>query len=248
MSWKGAQCRWVTAFEIAKVKAMILAAGRGERMRPFSDALPKALLPVGGKQLIVWILENLAAAGFNEIVINHAHLGSLIESALGDGTRFGVHLAYSPETQALETAGGIANALPLLGDEPFLVVNADIFCDLDFKILRPKLPSMAESGYLAHLVLVDNPGHHPQGDFGITHDKVILTAQQKFTYSGIGLYHPAFFANVARSAKAKLAPLLHAQIEAGKVSGERYRGLWMDVGTPERLHELEALLQAKRTR
>ncbi len=227
---------------------MILAAGRGERMRPFSNALPKALLPAGDKPLIEWILENLAAAGFNEIVINHAHLGSLIKSALADGARFGVHLAYSPEKEALETAGGIANALPLLGDEPFLVVNADIFCELDFKLLLPKLPSMAESGYLAHLVLVDNPEHHPQGDFGLTQGKVTLAGQQKLTYSGIGLYRPAFFVNVARGTKAKLAPLLHAQIEAGKVSGERYRGLWMDVGTPERLHELDALLQAKRTR
>ena len=217
-------------------------------MRPFSNALPKALLPAGDKPLIEWILENLAAAGFNEIIINHAHLGNLIESALGDGARFGVHLAYSPETQALETAGGIANALPLLGDEPFLAVNADIFCDLDFRLLLPKLPSMAECGYLAHLVLVDNPEHHPQGDFGLTHHKVLLSGQHKLTYSGIGLYHPAFFTSVARGIKAKLAPLLHAQIKAGKVSGERYRGLWMDVGTPERLRELDTLLQAKRTR
>ena len=215
-------------------------------MRPFSNALPKALLPAGDKPLIEWILENLAAAGFNEIIINHAHLGNLIESALGDGARFGVHLAYSPETQALETAGGIANALPLLGDEPFLAVNTDIFCDLDFRLLLPKLPSMAECGYLAHLVLVDNPEHHPQGDFGLMQGKVTLAGQQKLTYSGIGFYHPAFFAGVARGTMARLAPLLHTQIEAGKVGGEHYRGLWMDVGTPERLRELDALLQAKR--
>ncbi len=227
---------------------MVLAAGRGERMRPFSDAAPKALLSAGGKPLIVWILENLAAAGFNEIVINHAHLGSLIESALGNGARFGVSIVYSPEIQALETAGGIANALSLLGDEPFLVVNADIYCELEFKSLLTKMRSMAEIGNLAHLVLVDNPEHHPQGDFGLTHDKVILTGEQKLTYSGIGLYHPEFFVNVARGAKAKLTPLLHAQIEAGKVGGEHYRGLWLDIGTPERLHELDALLQAKRTR
>lgn len=230
------------------IKAMILAAGRGKRMRPFSNVLPKALLSAGDKPLIVWILENLAAAGFNEIIINHAHLGSLIESALGDGARFGVHLAYSPEKEALETAGGIAHALPLLGDKPFLVVNADIFCKLDFKLLPPKLRSMTESGYLAHLVLVDNPEHHPQGDFGLTQGKVTLADQRKLTYSGIGFYHPAFFASVARGTKAKLGPLLRAQIEAGKVGGERYRGLWMDVGTPERLRELNALLQAKRAR
>ena len=230
------------------MKVMILAAGRGERMRPFSDAVPKALLPAGGKPLIVWILENLAAAGFNEIVINHAHLGSLIESALADGTRFGVRIAYSPEKQALETAGGIANALPLLGDEPFLVVNADIYCELDFKSLLPKVRSMAESGNLAHLVLVDNPGHNRQGDFVLTQGKVTLTGQHKLTFSGIGLYHSAFFANVARGTKAKLAPLLHARIEAGKVGGEHYRGLWLDVGTPERLHALDTLLQAKRAR
>ena len=217
-------------------------------MRPFSDALPKALLPAGDKPLIMWILENLAAAGFNEIIINHAHLGSLIESALGDGARFGVHLAYSPEKEALETAGGIANALPLLGDEPFLVTNADIFCELDFKLLLPKVRSMAESGYLAHLVLVDNPEHHPQGDFGLMQGKVTLAGQQKLTYSGIGFYHPAFFASVARGTIARLAPLLHIQIEAGKVSGEHYRGLWLDVGTPERLHALDTLLRAKRAR
>jgi len=217
-------------------------------MRPLSNALPKALLPAGDKPLIEWMLIKLAAAGFNEIIINHAHLGNLIESALGDGARFGVHLAYSRETHALETAGGIANALPLLGDVPFLVVNADIFCELDFRLLLPRLPSMVDSRYLAHLVLVDNPKHHPQGDFGLMHDKVLLTGQHQLTYSGIGLYHPAFFTNVARGAKAKLAPLLHAQIEAGKVSGERYRGLWLDVGTPERLRELNALLQAKHAR
>jgi MurNAc alpha-1-phosphate uridylyltransferase len=230
------------------MKAMILAAGRGERMRPFSDALPKALLSAGGKPLIVWILENLAAAGFNEIVINHAHLGSLIESALADGARFGVHIAYSPEKEALETAGGIANALPLLGDEPFLVVNADIYCELDFKSLLPKARSMSESGNLAHLMLVDNPEHHPQGDFVLTQGRVTLTGQHKLTFSGISLYHPAFFASVARGAKAKLAPLLHAQIEAGKVGGKHYRGLWLDIGTPERLHILDSLLQTKRAR
>ena len=217
-------------------------------MRPFSDALPKALLSAGGKPLIVWILENLAAAGFNEIIINHAHLGSLIETALGDGTRFGVRLAYSPEKEALETAGGIANALSMLGDNPFLVVNADIFCELDFKLLPPKLRSMTESGYLAHLVLVDNPKHHPQGDFGLMQGKVTPAGQRKLTYSGIGLYHPAFFASVARGTKAKLAPLLHAHIAAGKVGGEHYRGLWLDVGTPERLHELDTLLRAKSAR
>ena len=230
------------------MKAMILAAGRGKRMRPFSNALPKALLSAGDKPLIVWILENLAAAGFNEIIINQAHLGSLIESALGDGARFGVHLAYSPEKEALETAGGIANALPLLGDEPFLVVNADIFCELDFKLLPPKLRSMTESGYLAHLVLVENPEHHRQGDFGLTQGKVTLASQNKLTYSGIGLYHPAFFSGVACGTKARLAPLLRTQIEAGKVGGEHYRGLWLDVGTPERLHALDTLLRAKRAR
>jgi MurNAc alpha-1-phosphate uridylyltransferase len=230
------------------VKAMILAAGRGERMRPFSDVLPKALLPTGGKPLIVWILESLAAAGFNEIIINHAHLGNLIESALGDGTDFGVRIAYSPEEQALETAGGIANALPLLGDKPFLVVNADIYCELDFKSLPLKAHGMAQSGVLAHLVLVDNPEHHPQGDFGLMQGKVTLAGQHKLTYSGIGLYHPAFFANFARGTKAKLAPLLHTQIEAGRVGGEHYRGLWLDAGTPERLHALDTLRHARRAR
>ena len=227
---------------------MILAAGRGERMRPFSDSLPKALLPAAGKPLIVWIVENLAAAGFKEIIINHAHLGNLIESRLGDGASFGVHFAYSPETQALETAGGIANALPLIGEAPFLVVNADIFCELDLKVLMPKARGMAESGYLAHLVLVDNPEHHPQGDFSLTQSIVTLKGRHKLTYSGIGLYHPAVFASVARGTKAKLAPLLRTQIKTGKVSGEHYRGLWLDVGTPERLDALDSLLRAKAAR
>jgi len=227
---------------------MILAAGRGERMRPVSDALPKALLPAAGKPLIMWTLENLAAAGFREIVINYAHLGKLIETALGDGTRFGVRIAYSPEKQALETAGGIANALPLIGDEPFLVVNADIYCEIDYKLLLPVARSLAETGYLAHLVMVDNPEHHQQGDFGLEQGKATVHGLPKFTYSGIGIYQPVLFANVARGTKAKLAPLLRDQIEAGKVSGEHYQGLWMDIGTPERLQELDRLLRANPAR
>jgi len=236
----------VTTFEFAKVRAMILAAGRGERMRPVSDLLPKALLPAAGKPLIVWILENLAAAGFKEIVINHAHLGNLIETALGDGARFGVHITYSPEAQALETAGGIANALPLIGNQPFVVVNADIFCEFDFKLLKSKAGNFVASGCVAHLVLVDNPDHHRQGDFGLARGKVTLQGQPQLTYSGIGLYHPAAFAGVAPGAKAKLAPLLRAQIEAGKVTGEQFHGLWMDIGTSERLRALDTLLRAKR--
>ena len=228
------------------MKAMILAAGRGERMRPVSDVLPKALLPAADKPLIVWTLENLAAAGFEEIVINHAHLGNLIEAALGDGAEFGVRIAYSPEKQALETAGGIANALPLIGDQPFVVVNADIYCELDFKSLLPKARSVTESGYLAYLVMVDNPEYHRQGDFGLAQGKVTALGLPKLTYSGIGIYQPVFFAKVARGAKAKLAPLLRSQIEAGKVGGERYHGLWMDVGTPQRLHELDILLRSRR--
>ncbi|HSS46630.1 MAG TPA: nucleotidyltransferase family protein [Burkholderiales bacterium] len=232
------------------MRAMILAAGHGERMRPLSDTTPKLLLPVGDKPLIAWILENLAAAGFHEIVINHSHFGKQIESALGDGAGIGVRIVYSPERQALETAGGIAQALPLLGAQPFLVVNGDIYCDLDFRQLLPQLNRMREKpdSDRAYLVLVDNPGHHPEGDFALEQNRVTLSETQKLTFSGIGLYHPALFAGVPQGGKMKLAPLLLDQIAAGKVGGEHYHGLWRDVGTPERLRELDELLKSQPAR
>ncbi|MEW6165155.1 MAG: N-acetylmuramate alpha-1-phosphate uridylyltransferase MurU [Pseudomonadota bacterium] len=220
------------------MKAMILAAGRGERMRPLTDRTPKPLLPVAGKPLIVWQLERLARAGFREIVINHAHLGDQIEAQLGDGDAWSLRIRYSAEPQgALETAGGIANALPLLGDAPFLVVNGDIYCDWDF--------SRARIGdALAHLVMVGNPAHHPEGDFALTHEKVSADGTAKLTFSGIGIYRPGLFAGLAPGRPAKLAPLLRAAIAAGRVTGERHGGRWEDVGTPERLAALDAELRA----
>ncbi len=216
---------------------MILAAGRGERMRPLTDRTPKPLLPVAGKPLIVWHLERLARAGIHEIVINHAHLGDQIEALLGEGDAWNVNIRYSAEPQgALETAGGIANALPLLGNAPFLVINGDIFCDWDAGRAREALAS----DMLAHLVLVDNPPHHPAGDFTLHDGKVGAGGTaSNLTFSGIGIYRPAFFADIARGTSARLAPLLNEAIAAGQVSGEYHAGRWVDVGTPERLKALD---------
>ncbi|MDP2751258.1 MAG: nucleotidyltransferase family protein [Rhodocyclaceae bacterium] len=208
---------------------MILAAGRGERMRPLTDHTPKPLLPVAGKPLIVWHLERLARAGFHEIVINYAHLGEQIVALLDEGRAWGVSIRYSAEpTGALETAGGIRHALPLLGDEPFLVINGDIWCDFDLTKL-PLLPPQD----LAHLVLVPNPPHHPEGDF-------IFADQEKLTFSGIGLYRPALFAELECNQSAKLAPLLHRAMNENRLSCERFDGRWFDVGTPERLMEIDS--------
>lgn len=223
---------------------MILAAGRGERMRPLTDHTPKPLLMAGGKPLIVWHIERLVAAGISDLVINHAHLGIKIEQALGDGRQFGARIRYSDEGTALETAGGIAYALHLLGDAPFAVVNGDVYCDYDFAHLPQHASRLANSDDLAHLVLVDNPEHNPKGDFGLQARRVTDSAP-KFTFSGIGLYQPELFAGIARGSKAPLAPLLREQIAQGRVSGEHHRGLWMDIGTPQRLAELDKMLTAK---
>ena len=221
------------------MRAMILAAGRGERMRPLTDHTPKPLLKIGGKPLIVWHLERLAKAGFKEVIVNHAHLGAQIEAALGSGAPWGLHIQYSPEKIALETAGGIANALPLLGEKPFLVVNGDVFCEIDFAGLH------LENGKLAHLVLVDNPPQHNQGDFALEKGLVKNTGTQMLTFSGIGVYHPDLFKTIIRGDAAKLAPLLrHAMLEE-KVAGAYFSGVWHDIGTPERLAALDALLQKK---
>jgi MurNAc alpha-1-phosphate uridylyltransferase len=218
------------------MKAMILAAGRGERMRPLTDALPKPLLALRGRPLIEWIIESLARAGITELVINHAHLGLRIEEALADGARLGVRIRYSAEGQALETAGGIARALPLLGAEPFLAVNGDLYCDFDFSALARR-----DLGTdLAHLVLVPNPPHHPQGDFVLQDGRLLTRGQSAFTFAGIGLYSPALFSGVPSGHKAQLAPLLRAAMDAGRVGGELHRGQWHDVGTPERLAALNA--------
>lgn len=218
------------------MKAMILAAGRGERMRPLTDHTPKPLLKVGDKPLIVWHLERLAAAGFKEIVINHAHLGSQIEAALGDGSIWGVHIQYSPEKIALETAGGIANAMHLLGDALFLVVNGDVFTDIDFSVLKLAAPD------LAHLVMVDNPPQHAAGDFALCNGRLVADGSEKLTFSGIGIYHPKLFADITPGEAAKLAPLLKAAMTQGLVGGSHHRGMWHDVGTPERLQAVDSQL------
>ncbi len=222
------------------MKAMILAAGRGERMRPLTDHTPKPLLVAGGKPLIVWHLERLAAAGFREIVINHAHLGAQIEAALGNGSTWGLSIAYSPEPPgALETAGGIATALPLLGNTPFLVVNGDVYCDWDFNQARQLASARA------HLVMVANPAHHAGGDFSLDGKRVIhANCEQTLTYAGISVFSPAFFAGVPSGTVMKLRPLLDAAIAAGTLTGERFTGRWVDVGTPQRLAELDLELRA----
>ena len=218
------------------MKAMILAAGRGERMRPLTDHTPKPLLLVGGKPLIVWHLERLAQAGFKDVVINHAHLGTQIEAALGNGAQWSLRIQYSPEVTALETAGGIANALPLLGDEPFLVINGDVFTDMDFAHIK-----LAED-CLAHLVLIDNPPQHPQGDFVFENGQIKPEGAVKLTFSGVGVYHPNLFAEVKRGEPAKLAPLLRQEIADNKASAEYFQGVWHDIGTPERLAALNRQL------
>ncbi|AUB83031.1 N-acetylmuramate alpha-1-phosphate uridylyltransferase MurU [Candidatus Thiodictyon syntrophicum] len=219
------------------MRAMILAAGRGNRMRPLTDRVPKPLLPVGGKPLIQYHIERLAAAGVREVVINHAHLGEQIEAALGDGAQWGVTLHYSPEGEgrALETGGGIFKALPLLGPGPFLVVNADIWTDFPFMDLD--LPE----GDLAHLVLVANPPQHPAGDFALDGDRVRRDGEPRYTFSGIGLYRPELFTGCAPGA-FPLAPLLRRAMDQGQAGGHLYRGDWFDIGTPQRLDELNRRL------
>ena len=224
------------------MKAMILAAGRGERMRPLTDHTPKPLLKVGNKPLIVWHLERLVKAGFKEIVINHAHLGAQIEDALKDGSQWDLHIQYSPEKVALETAGGIANALPLLTEngtknEPFLVVNGDVFTEIDFATLSLK------QNMLAHLVLVDNPAQHPNGDFAISNNLLKNDGEKKYTFSGVGVYHPDLFKEIVKGEPAKLAPLLRKAIDNNAATAQYYQGIWHDIGTPQRLAELESALK-----
>jgi len=223
---------------------MILAAGRGERMRPLTDHVPKPLLPAGGRPLIAHLIDRLARAGFTDLVVNVSHFAGQIEHELGNGSRHGVTIAYSHEAQALETGGGIAYALPLLGAAPFVVVNSDIYCDFDFARLASLDPAPAD-GRAAHLVLVDNPAHHPAGDFRLHEGKVLADgAGPRLTFSGIGIYAPALFAGIARGSKCQLAALLRPAMAQGRVTGEHHRGLWMDIGTPQRLAELDALLVA----
>ncbi len=229
------------------MRAMILAAGRGERMRPLTDSTPKVMLEVAGRPLIEWHLDKLRQAGVERVVINHAWLGEQIARHLGDGARFGVEILYSAEKEALESAGGIANALPLIGEHPFMVVNGDVFTDLDFATLGPRVQQLDARQRLAHLVLIANPEHNPQGDFALTGDLARAEGKQQLTFSGIGVYHPALFDGLVRGERARLAPLLRAAMTRGMVSGERYDGLWVDVGTPQRLADLDRLLRLRKS-
>ena len=222
---------------VKSMKAMILAAGRGERMRPLTNDTPKPLLEVAGKPLIVRLIEQLARAGVRELVINVSHFGERIERYLAEGARWGVSIAYSREAEPLETAGGIATALPLLGAAPFMVVNGDIHTDFDFGRLRASPPTRGEA--VAHLVLIENPPHHPRGDFALTGKRVSNDGPARHTFSGIGVYAPELFAPVAAGTKYQLANLLRPQIEAERVTGEYFDGRWTDVGTPERLRALD---------
>lgn len=218
------------------MKAMILAAGRGERLRPLTDELPKPLIKVAGKSLIEYHIENLAKAGIDEIIINTAWLAEKIHQQLGDGSKYGVNIRYSDEGSALETAGGIINALPLLGDEPFLVVNGDIWCDFDFSTM----PALSEKTQ-AHLLLVNNPEHNAEGDFSL-HDGLIRNSgDSMYTFSGIGLYRPDFF-SAQKKGIAPLAPIIRGKCEKDLVSGQHHGGRWTDVGTLQRLQQLEATL------
>lgn len=222
------------------MKAMILAAGKGERLRPLTLHTPKPLVRAGGVPLIEYHVRALAAAGFDELVINHAWLGQQIEEYLGDGARFGVRIAWSPEGEPLETGGGIHRALPLLGEQAFAVVNGDVWCEYDFTRLLKPLPG------LAHLVLVDNPPHHPRGDFALAEGWVTdpTADTPRLTYSGIAVLHPKLFEGSVAGA-FKLAPLLRQAMAQGQVSGEHFQGRWVDVGTHERLAEVEHVLSER---
>ena len=215
------------------MKAMILCAGRGERMRPLTDTLPKPLLEVQGKALILWHLERLKSLGFIDIVINIAHLGYKIPEFLGDGSKHGLNIKYSDEqeTGALESAGGIKKALSLLGNETFLVVNGDVFCDYNFN------PHFDLKDKLAHLILVKNPEHNLNGDFGLNNASVLNTANEKYTFSGIGYYNPKLFSCLDNT-KLALAPLLREEINKKNISGEIHPGIWHDIGTPQRLEDI----------
>jgi MurNAc alpha-1-phosphate uridylyltransferase len=222
------------------VKAIVLAAGRGERLRPITDTTPKPLVPVGGKPLIVYHLEALARAGIRDVVVNLSWLPDRIRTSLRDGADYGVKITYSDEGPVpLETGGGIFNALHLLGPGPFLVVNGDTWTDIDFAALQAGVDRDTASGSLARLVLVPNPVQHPRGDFGLEGDAVVERASDRFTYSGVGVYWPGLFAESVPG-RFPLLPLFKRAIAAGRLRGQLHRGEWCDVGTPQRLAELDA--------
>ena len=224
--------------------ALILAAGRGERMRPLTDTVPKPLLCAGGRPLIEWQIERLSLAGFTNIVVNHAHLGSRIEEALGDGKRLGVRIRYSHEEQALETAGGIAQALPLLGAQPFVVVSGDIHTSYDYGSLVPRIDFILRypERRAAYFVLVDNPPWHSAGDMGLTADGLVTREGPKLTYGNIGVFHPMLFADIPPGTFLKLFPWAYRFVEAHRVGGEHFRGEWDNVGTPAQLAALDRRL------
>jgi len=225
--------------------AMILAAGRGERMRPLSDATPKPLLEAGGRPLIVWQIEALARAGFADLVINAAHGADALLAALGDGARLGVRIRWSRESEPLETAGGIATASPLLPPGPALIVSGDINTRFDYRTLAARMDVMAATREppRAHLVLVPNPPYHSEGDFALEGDNVSLADAARLTFGNIGIYDMALFAGLPRGVKLRMLPLYRKWIARGIVSGERYDGPWANVGTPADLAELDAALR-----
>jgi MurNAc alpha-1-phosphate uridylyltransferase len=228
---------------------MILAAGRGERMRPLSDATPKPLLEAGGKPLIVWQIEALARAGFRDIVVNVAHLAAQFVARLGDGAAFGVKLRWSFEADALEAAGGIATALPLLPAGPALVVSGDLWTDFDYAALLPRADAIAgnPAGPRAHLIMVPNPSYHPGGDFALSGERIVLNGTSRLTFGNIAVYDTALFRELPRGAKLKLLPYLERWIAGGLISGARFDGGWANVGTPEDLAVLDADLRKRMT-
>lgn len=223
------------------MKAMILAAGRGERMRPLTDRIPKPLLEVAGKPLIIWHLEKLAKANFKNVIINHAYLGEMIEAYIGDGSRWNLKITYSREGSPLETAGGIKKALPLIGDQPFLVVNADIFTDFNYATIKNR----NLNDFKGHLIMVKNPKQHPEGDFVLKDNQIKLEGKERLTFSGIAIYQPEIFEGISIKPVAKLEPILEKLITSKYISGEVHEGLWFDIGTPERLNEINLLLKEK---
>jgi MurNAc alpha-1-phosphate uridylyltransferase len=226
------------------MKAMILAAGRGERMRPLSDTTPKPLLEAGGKPLIFWQLERLVAAGFTDVVVNVAHRGEAIAAALGDGSRFGATLRYSLEPEPLEVGGGIATALPLLGDGMALVVSGDVYSEYDYASLRARATAMGATSAPPHLhmVMVPNPGYHPGGDFSLAEGRLALDGGSRVTFGNVALYRTALFRELPRGEKLKILPLFLDWIGRGWASGELYTGIWANVGTPDELTRLDGHL------
>lgn len=219
---------------------MVLAAGLGSRMRPLTDRLPKPLLTVAGKPLIDWHLEKLAQAGFNQVLINLAYLGPLIRQHCGDGSRYGLVIDYSDEgPEPLETGGALNLALPWFGQQAFALISADVFSDLDYRQLAARMPTFSDSDNQAELILVDNPPHHPRGDFALTGNKICAPTETNLTYSGIALVKPALIGQFpGRCQRFPLRDALAHWRELGQLSGWHYPGQWSDVGTPERLAEL----------